>query len=255
MGSDGNSPNQHSKGYTIGKKGGDTYQERPQSDQELTLLSTQNDMMQQGIDIAKQQDARSQELYTDWKNTYRDMEQTDLKNAVQNANANMGQVDRGEYGRQKANLFAGFDTGFQGASDNMNSALAKRGMANSGLYAKANKDLASEKAMSYANLNNRAYNMGVDKGDAYRQQKMSNLTGFAQLGRGMSGQSQSYLGQSGAGYNAIGGQAGSTAMGLGGLDNSYNSARWNADAQRSAGKGSAIGGGLGLAGGWAFGGK
>lgn len=177
-----------------------------------------------------------------------------LREAMLQANEKMGTADMNVYGRNKANMFAGFDTGFQGASDNMNAALAKRGMANSGLYAKANKDLASEKAMSYANLNNKAYNQAVQAGDTYRQQRMANLTGYAQLGRGMSGQAQSYLGQSGGTYGNAGAQAGQTAMGLGQLGNSYNAAQWNADAQKSAGKGSAIGGGLGLAGGWAFGG-
>ena len=232
----------------MSKKGGSTtYQERPLTEQELSLLSTQNDMMQQGIDIAKQQDARSQELYQDWRNTYRDMEQNDLKNATLDANANMGQVDQNEYGRQKANLFSGFDTGYTQANDQMNANLAKRGLANSGVFAKANVDMANDKSFQYANLNNRAYNMGVEKGDQYRQQKMSNLMGYAQLGRGMSGQSQNYLGQAGSTYGNIGGQAGQTAIGLGNLNNSYNSARWNADAQAASGKGSMVGTGLGIA--------
>lgn len=60
----------------MGKKGSNktTYEERPLSAQELRLLETQNQMMQQGVNIAQQQEDRSQQMYGDWKNNYQGIE-------------------------------------------------------------------------------------------------------------------------------------------------------------------------------------
>lgn len=60
----------------MGKKGKNTttYQERPQSAQELKLLETQNQMTQAGIGIAREQEDRSQAQYDQWKDTYLPLE-------------------------------------------------------------------------------------------------------------------------------------------------------------------------------------
>lgn len=59
----------------MGKKGSKTTNiERPQSAQELRLLETQNQQLQAGIDIAKQQDDRAQEQYQNWQNAYQPIE-------------------------------------------------------------------------------------------------------------------------------------------------------------------------------------
>ena len=58
----------------MSKKGSTQNIERPQSAQELALLETQNDMQQQAIDVAKQQEGRSQEQYQTWKDSYLPME-------------------------------------------------------------------------------------------------------------------------------------------------------------------------------------
>jgi len=48
--------------------------ERQLSQQELQLLETQNQMMQQGIDIAQTAENRSESQYQDWQDTYRPVE-------------------------------------------------------------------------------------------------------------------------------------------------------------------------------------
>lgn len=51
-----------------------SYHERELSQQELDLLETQNQMMQQGVDIAQQAENRSQDQYNQWRNTYEPIE-------------------------------------------------------------------------------------------------------------------------------------------------------------------------------------
>ena len=53
----------------MGKKS-TTNVERPQSAQELQLLETQNQMMQSGIAVAQDQEARSAEQHKIWKDNY-----------------------------------------------------------------------------------------------------------------------------------------------------------------------------------------
>lgn len=178
---------------------------------------------------------------------YNDDPNANLREALLQANERMGTAHQGVLNSQRANLFAGFDTGFGQADDNMQSSMAKRGITGSGVHAKAITDLGRERMAKSAGINNQAYNQAVQAGDTYRQQRMANLTGYAQLGRGMSGSAQNYLGQAGGTYGQIGGQAGQTAIGLGGLNNSYNSAKWNAQAQASQGKGQVAGAGIGAA--------
>lgn len=72
----------------MGKKGSSktVYQERPQSAQELRLLETQNQMMQQGINIGQQQEDRSQAMYEDWKNNYQGIETGQIRGNAERAN-------------------------------------------------------------------------------------------------------------------------------------------------------------------------
>ncbi len=74
----------------MGKKGSNTTQniERPQSAQELALLETQNAMQQQAINVAQQQEDRSNEQHNLWKENYLPME------VAMNGDAGGGQAER-----------------------------------------------------------------------------------------------------------------------------------------------------------------
>ncbi|WP_373069806.1 tail fiber domain-containing protein [Sulfurimonas sp.] len=182
---------------------------------------------------------------TSWENKqiYNADPNSNLREAMLQANEQLGTVDQGVYDRQKANLFNGLDSNYTQAENNLTSTLAKRGIANSGIAAKSYTDLAGQKAGAMAQANNQAYNQAVQSGDAYRQQRVANLTGYTQLGRGMSGTAQNYLGQASQSYSNAASGAGSMFSGIGGLNNQYNSSMWNADAQAASGKG-AMGGSL-----------
>ena len=72
----------------MGKKGGSSSvqnYERPLSQQELALFATQNDMMQAGIGVAAEQEARSQEQHDYWKDNYLKMEGGGSGNTPQDA--------------------------------------------------------------------------------------------------------------------------------------------------------------------------
>ena len=228
-----------------GKGGGSTsnYTERPLTSQELALLDTQNTAIKQQMSLADRMVGLSEQSQKDWENTYKTFETNDLKNALVNANANMGKVDEKAYGSAKANLFNGLSSGYSQAQKDLDAQMAKRGLSNSGASVAAMKDLYSNKANAMAQAENQAYNQGVQAGDAYRQQTLSNLSGYAQLGRGMSGQASNYLQGATGAYGGVSQQAGGTASSLGGLNTQYNSAQWNANAQAQSGKG-AMGGSL-----------
>ena len=228
-----------------GKGGGSTsnYTERPLTSQELALLDTQNTAIKQQMSLADRMVGLSEQSQKDWENTYKTFETNDLKNALVNANANMGKVDDTAYSSAKANLFNGLSSGYSQAQKDLDAQMAKRGLSNSGASVAAMKDLYSNKANAMAQAGNQAYNQGVQAGDAYRQQTLSNLSGYAQLGRGMSGQASNYLQGATGAYGGVSQQAGGTASSLGGLNTQYNSAQWNANAQAQAGKG-AMGGSL-----------
>lgn len=228
-----------------GGKGGSTsnYTERPLTSQELALLDTQNTAIKQQMSLADRMVGLSEQSQKDWENTYKTFETNDLKNALVNANANMGKVDNTAYSAAKANLFNGLSSGYSQAQKDLDAQMAKRGLSNSGASVAAMKDLYSNKANAMAQAGNQAYNQGVQAGDAYRQQTLSNLSGYAQLGRGMSGQASNYLQGATGAYGGVSNQAGSTASSLGGLNTQYNSAQWNANAQAQSGKG-AMGGSL-----------
>ena len=219
------------------------YTERPLTSQELALLDTQNTAIKQQMSLADRMVGLSEQSQRDWENTYKTFETNDLKNALVNANANMGKVDDTAYSSAKANLFNGLSSGYSQAQKDLDAQMAKRGLSNSGASVAAMKDLYSNKANAMAQAGNQAYNQGVQAGDAYRQQTLSNLSGYAQLGRGMSGQASNYLQGATGAYGGVSQQAGGTASSLGGLNTQYNSAQWNANAQAQSGKG-AMGGSL-----------
>ena len=226
-----------------GKGGGSTqnYTERPLTRQELNLLDTQNTAIKQQMSLADRMVGLSEQSQKDWENTYKTFETNDLKNALVNANANMGKVDDTAYSSAKANLFNGLSSGYSQAQKDLDAQMAKRGLSNSGASVAAMKDLYSNKANAMAQAGNQAYNQGIQAGDVYRQQTLSNLSGYAQLGRGMSGQASNYLQGATGAYGSVSNQAGGTASSLGGLNTQYNSARWNANAQAQAGKGAMSG--------------
>ena len=229
-----------------GKGGGSTtqnYTERPLTSQELALLDTQNTSIKQQMDLANRMVGLSEKSQKDWEDTYRSFEVNDLKNAMTDANSKMGTVDQNAYNAAKASAFSGLSSGYSQAQKDLDAQMAKRGLSNSGASAMAMKDLYTNKANSMASANNQAYNQGIQAGDAYRQQRISNLTGYAQLGRGMSGQASNYLQGATGAYGGVSQQAGGTASSLGGLNTQYNSAQWNANAQAQSGKG-AMGGSL-----------
>lgn len=89
----------------MGKKGSNTYQERPQSAQELRLLETQNQMLGKQIDIGQQQENRSQSAYDDWVQSYRGMETGEINAGANRANGysnNPNIIQPDEYAQKKS---------------------------------------------------------------------------------------------------------------------------------------------------------
>ena len=80
------------------------------------------------------------------------------------------------------------------------------------------------------------------------QQRLGNNLNRMQLGRGMAGMSQNYLQQAGSGFSNIAGMAGQSAVGLGGLNNSYNATMQQAQSAANNRSSEAKGGMLGTAG-------
>jgi len=72
----------------MGKKGNNVTEnyERPQSAQELRLLETQNQQLQAGVEVAKQQDARAGQMYQDWQNNYQGIETGEMSPTANRAN-------------------------------------------------------------------------------------------------------------------------------------------------------------------------
>ena len=196
--------------------------------------------------------------------------------------ANLGTADQDIWSRQKAAAFAGLDSGFSDANDQLQASLARRGLSNAGIGVKAMGDLGQARMAAGAAANVNAHNTAIDRSDARRgqrmqgetqlygtninrigqnytlgmgdltqkygtkmnlegqllqnrinqnQQRIANLMGYAQLGRGMAGMSQNYLAQAGSGFGQIGQISGSTALGIGGLNNSYNQTMQAANSQ------------------------
>lgn len=175
----------------------------------------------------------------------------------------MGTADPMTLARYKGIAYGGLDQGYQEATDRLQAQLGQRGLANSGVGGLALRDMAQNRMRAGAEAGTKAYNQAITASDATRgtqltgegnlynanmqnllgnygrtlgvqgqnlqnilnqsQQRIANLTGYAQLGRGMSGMANNYLAQAGAGYGNIGGMAGQTALGLGSNAVNYNS--------------------------------
>lgn len=73
------------------------------------------------------------------------------------------------------------------------------------------------------------------------QQRISNLTNYAQLGRGMAGISSNYLGQAGTGFSNASNSAGNAFNSITGLNNNYANAQSAAKGQAMSGLGSLAG--------------
>lgn len=170
---------------------------------------------------------------------------SNLREAMLQANEQMGTVDQGAYTRNKANMFNGLSSGYSAAQDQLDAEMAKRGLSNSGAAVQSMKDLYTNKANAMAQANNQAYNQGVQSGDAYRQQRVANLTGYSQLGRGMAGTAQNYLGQSAGTYGQAAQIAGSTANGIGQNNTSYMGNAMQAKSSAKGGMGQLLGTGIG----------
>ena len=89
----------------MSKKGSSTVEnyERELSPQELRLFETQNDQMQQAIDIYGKQENRSEEQYTDWKRAYLPAETGMISQGATRANGYQGGVQ----GDGRSQLFQG----------------------------------------------------------------------------------------------------------------------------------------------------
>ena len=238
----------------------------------------------------------------------------DYNNQIMGYANDMGKADTDILGRTKANAYAGVDTGFSNAQKQMQADLARRGMGNSGIFAKASMDLAGARAADYSARGVGAHNDAVAQSDGRRgsqiqtagagygarntamtqgfgnnrnqmnsgfannlsslgsqfsnsmsdntnrynantglnannytaqtantQQSISNMTGLAQLGRGMQSTSQNYLGQAGSTFGQNAQISGQTALGIGNQQVALQSAQMQAQAQKDAGKGAMTG--------------
>jgi len=218
---------------------------------------------------------------------------------MQGMNDKMGTADEDLHARLRGESYAGLDTGFANAGDDLQASLARRGLSNAGVGAQAMGDLAQDRMRAGAQAGVNAYTGAIDQSDARRtnqmntrgnlygaeqgnintgyqmgmanlgqnygntmavrgqalqntlnnnQQRQANLMGFAQLGRGMAGMSQNYLGQAGSGYGNIGNAAGQTAIGIGGLNNNFNATQQQAKDNAKGSTGSIVGAGANLLG-------
>lgn len=165
-------------------------------DEKAINQDKENQMGTQLLNSTATANDRSTEQYNLWKQNYLPVE-NNLRTATYEANNNMGQVDQGTFDRAKAQNFAGLSSGFGNASRDFSRDMARRGLQGSGLEVRGLTDLANNKMQAQYAANANSYGQAVQAGDAYRQQKTSNLSSLAQVGRGLQSQSQNYLGQIG----------------------------------------------------------
>ena len=209
---------------------------------------------------------------------------------------NMGKADQDIHTRNRGQAYAGLDSGFGEASDELQASLARRGLSNAGIGAKSMGDLAQDRMRAGSQAGVNAYTSAIDMSDSRRQQRMNtrgnlygaeqgnintgyqmgmstlgsnygntmgirgqalqntlnnnqqriaNNMGYQQLGKGMAGMSANYLQQAGSGYTNIAGQAGQTAIGIGGLNNNYNATMQDAQAKKDAKGGEMLGSAVG----------
>jgi len=111
----------------------------------------------------------------------------------------MGTADQDVWARQKANAYAGLDSGFSNASNDLQSQLASRGLSNSGIGARAMGDLAQSRMRAGTQVGVDAHNQAIGLSDMRRNTQLSgegNLYG-AQLNNlsGAYGRNMGQLGQ------------------------------------------------------------
>lgn len=247
--------------------------------------------------LANQFNSGSQNLNTQM-NQNMNNEYQGYNTKVRDLLGQMGTASEDTLGRMRGQAYAGLDSGFAAAGDDMQAQMAARGLSGSGIFAKGLGDLAQSRMNAGMQANVNAHGQAIQADDATRgkllsgegdlygaaqanlqgaygrnmgqlgqdygnkmgiegqimqnqlnntQQRQSNLMGYAQLGRGMQGMSQNYLGSAGSGFQNIGQIAGSSAAQQGSLNNSYNSTMQQANAQKQEGKGAMAGNALGAA--------
>ena len=103
-----------------------------------------------------------------------------LNNAYQGYNQemrgysdNMGRADQDIYTRNKGQAYAGLDSGFKDAGNELQASLARRGLSRSGIGAKAMGDLAQERMRAGAGAGVNAYTSAMDQSDARRMNRMN----------------------------------------------------------------------------------
>jgi len=195
--------------------------------------------------------------------------------------ANMGTADQDIHTATRGQAYAGLDSGFANANDELQASLARRGLSSSGIGAKSMGDLSQARMSAGAAAGVNAHSTAIGQSDARRntrmagagnlynanlgnigqgyslgmgqlnqdystqmglegqimqnqinnnQQRQANLMGYAQLGRGLSGMSANYLSGAGTGFGNVAQMSGNTALGMGQLNNSYNSTMQSANA-------------------------
>lgn len=117
---------------------------------------------------------------------------------------NMGQADQDIWTRNKGVAFAGLDSGFGEANDQLQASLARRGLSNSGIGAKAMGDLSQDRMRAGAAANVQALTSAIDQSDTRRGQRI-NLAG-TQYGANQSNIQQGYQ----MGLNNLGQNYGNT---------------------------------------------
>lgn len=180
-----------------------------------------------------------------------------------------GTADSDYLANAKAQAYGGLSTASDTAQRSLQESLARRGVTG-GAYNQAlvNSSIAKQNAMAQAGT--QAYSSAIAQSDARRsalanamgqgygaqsqalgaglnaqssgiQQQLGNLQNYANLGRGMAGMSQNYLGQAGQTYTNVGNAFGQSANAIGNNQASFMGAQMQANAQAQAGKGAMTG--------------
>lgn len=92
---------------------------------------------------------------------------------MRNSMDNMGKADQDIHTRNKGAAYAGLDSGFADAGDELQASLARRGMSSAGVGAKSMKDLAQDRMRAGAAAGVGAYTSAIDQSDNRRMQNMS----------------------------------------------------------------------------------
>jgi len=111
----------------------------------------------------------------------------------------MGTADQDMHARHKANAYAGLDSGFANAGNDLQASLAQRGLSGSGIFARSMGDLSQDRMRAGSETGVRAYGDAINASDARRNAQLSgegNLYGAQQNTLlGNYGRSSGILGQ------------------------------------------------------------